>query len=154
MKSFDDYSYIFFWDFKRMDNANYNFRVLNVLCDAKKANQSNDLFNKPIILIIVGIAECILFDFIKRINEHTAEEIPNLEKEKIHNIKAKTLKKLQQIVDHAQINDLLLSKDLYPKLNELIPLRNRIHIQDEQHLLIITLKHPPVITLKGPLLIA
>ncbi len=131
MTSFAEYSDVFFWNYKRMDNANYNFLVLELICSAKKDQGNDILFNKPIILIIMSIVECILFDFIKRVNEHSNEVIPDLNQSAIEKIKSKTLEKLHHIVDQARKHNLLLSDSLYFDLDDLRSRRNRIHIQND-----------------------
>jgi len=133
-RSFSDYTNVFFWDFKRMDNVNYNFQITELLCRVKKQNGNNPLFNKPIILLTVATIECILYDFIKRVTEYSAEEIPNLEEEAILDTRAKTIDQLEVLIAHARKNNLLRASpqdNLYDALTHLRKIRNRIHIQNE-----------------------
>lgn len=135
LRKFSDYTNVFFWSFKRMDNANYNFQIVEILCGAKKRNSNNLLFNKPIIVLIVSIIECVLYDFIQRVNEHSAETIPNLEEAIVLDTKAKILDQLEPLIAHVQKNNLLRTTpgdNIYSDLDHLRQVRNRIHIQNAQ----------------------
>ena len=59
-RPFSDFTNQFFWDFKRMDNVNYNFEIIETLYTAKKATGNDGRFNKPIVVLIMGIIECVL----------------------------------------------------------------------------------------------
>lgn len=131
MVPFDQYSYVFFWNYKRMDNSNYNFRIVEALCYAKNNCNNNELFNKPITIIIMAIVECILFDFIKRVNEHNIERIPNLDQSVINKTRSKTLKMFKHIITHAKKYNLMLLENKYDEIDELRELRNRVHIQND-----------------------
>lgn len=81
---------IFFWDFKRLDNTVYTFEILSYLYELReKENDSyiKKYLNKPLVILNVSIAECIMFDFKERIRQHSNERIPNLTLRKINNIK-------------------------------------------------------------------
>ena len=51
----------FIWKYKKGDNIIYNFGILDQLYDSKKSCNTNKkhLFNKPIMLIIISIVECL-----------------------------------------------------------------------------------------------
>lgn len=132
MIKFENYTDIFFWNFKRMDNVNYNFRIVEHLCCAKKTSQIL-IFNKPIIVIIISIIECILYDFLRRINQHTQEIIPGLD---LNDTKTKVLDELSPILSHVKKHNYLQEKvgeNLYDSLDQLRVLRNRIHIQNRSN---------------------
>ena len=98
--------FTFIWSFKKGDNIDYNFLVLDQLYGARRACGTQDgksLFNKPIIVTIVAIVECILADFIDRIKQHRHEPIANLSPARIHNIRYKA--KGGRLVER-QINEL------------------------------------------------
>src|SRR3989304_8235025 len=99
-RPFSDYTNVFFWDFKRMDNVNYNFGIAEILYKAKKQNGNDCRLNKPIILTIVSTIECILYDFVRRVNEHRNEIIPNLDDAIVLDTRAKTLDQLEPLVVH------------------------------------------------------
>lgn len=66
-----------------MDNVNYNFQIIETLFKMKMNSDGNPQLNKPIILILAGIIECILYDFVRRVTEHRKELIPGLDNENI-----------------------------------------------------------------------
>lgn len=134
-RPFSDYTNVFFWDFKKMDNVNYNFGIVEKLYTVKKQNGSNSFFNKPIIIAILSIIECILYDFVRRVNEHSNEKIPNLDDAFVANTKIKTLEHFEPLIVHIKKNNLLRisNKDsIYDELDHLRKVRNRIHIQNIQ----------------------
>ncbi len=133
-RSFSDYTNVFFWSFKRMDNVNYNFTIIEALFEAKKINGTPSHFNKPIIILMVSIIECILYDFIQRIYQHVHETIPNLEVEAVSDTRSKKLDQLEVLIAHARKNNLLRSvnEDIYNVLDYLRKVRNRIHIHNAQ----------------------
>lgn len=132
--SFEDYTAQFFWDFKRMDNVNYNFRIVELLYTEKKKND-NPLFIKPIIIILISIIECMLYDFIIRIQTHSADKIPNLEQNIIDDIKAKEIDQFEVIIAQVKKQNLLRASpnsNIYSDLDLLRKIRNRVHIQNTQ----------------------
>lgn len=132
-KLFSEYTNVFFWDFKRMDNVNYNFDVLKILCDAKKTAKNNALFNRPILLQLVAITECILYDFVRRVNEHRQEIIPNIDQVAIDDTRTKSLDEFEPVIAHIKKNNLLrmaVTDSIYDDLDNLRKIRNRVHIQD------------------------
>lgn len=129
MAKFEDYTQVFFWDFKRMDNVNYNWKILIELFALRKGN--NSLLNKAIIVITISIIECIIYDFICRIKEHTRERIPNLNDKKIYDTKTKEIgDKFGKLISHAKKHNYLQDETIYDKLDKLRKIRNRVHIQD------------------------
>ncbi len=72
-----DVVFTFIWSFKKGDNIIYNFEILFELYRSKKATKSK-YFNKPIILIIAAIIECILDDFALRVKQHVNDKVPNI----------------------------------------------------------------------------
>lgn len=132
-KTFEDFSNIFFWNFKRMDNANYNFSIAETLFEIKNKNHSLQL-NKPITLLLVSIIECILYDFIQRIQGHVHEAIPNIDEKIINDTRNKTCEKFNVLIAHIEKHDLLdisNNPEIYSNLNSAQILRNRIHIQNQ-----------------------
>ena len=133
--TFHDYAYMFFWDFKRMDNTIYNFTVLEKLHEAKN-NIGGNFYNKPIIIIIVSIIECILYDFIRRVTQHTNEKIPGLDPALIFFTRTKTIDDLEPILRYTRKNDILqqgTNTTLYDDLDTLRIIRNRVHIQNRKN---------------------
>lgn len=130
--SFGDYTAQFFWSFKRMDNVNYNFRIMKLLYAEKKKNQ-NPLFIKPIMIILISIIECMLYDFIIRIQTHATDKIPNLEEDMINEIKNKEIDQFEAIIAQIRKQNLLrasTTSNVYSDLDLLRKMRNRVHIQD------------------------
>jgi len=132
----------FIWSFKKGDNILYNLNILNELYDSKRRSTNNKklFYNKPIILILAAIIECILEDFIWRIKEHTHEKIPNLSEnvvrdfkyiDKEGHIEIRELKKFYHFIDqlekHKIFGDLVW---IYRAMNLVRKLRNRLHIQN------------------------
>jgi hypothetical protein len=133
IRMFSEFMSVFFWGYKRMDNVNYNYEILAKLCDAKKAASGSAYFNKPICLQMLSIVECILYDFIRRVSEHSREQIPNLDQNLIKKTKLKKLEDINKIVEHMQKHgylDVSQNKTLYADWKKLRTLRNRIHIQN------------------------
>jgi len=110
--------FTFIWSFKKGDNIDYNFLVLEQLYGARNpcgAQDGKSLFNKPIIVTIVAIVECILADFIDRIKQHRHEPIANLSPAQIHSIRYKAkggriverqIKELTHFIDQVAKHDL------------------------------------------------
>lgn len=138
-RPFSDFINVFFWDFKRMDNTNYNFKILEILYKAKEQSQNSVLFNKPIIISLLSIIECILYDFVKRVSEHRSETIPNLDEFAISEGRGKNFEdQLETLIAYVRKHNLLRvseEKPLYDDLDFLRKVRNRLHIQNSQNLL-------------------
>ena len=132
--SFENYTNQFFWDFKRMDNVNYNFRIVELLY-AEKKKSNNPLFIKPIMITLISIIECMLYDFIIRIQAHSADTIPNLEQDIINDIKEKEIDQFEVIIAQVKKQNLLRAastSNVYSDLDLLRKIRNRVHIQNTQ----------------------
>lgn len=132
---FSEYTGQFFWDFKRMDNVNYNFEIVEVLYDAKKQNQNDRHFNKPLISILLSIIECMLYDFMNRIRGFRWDSFPNITPEMIASVRGSSqtdeMKKLIDICRAENLLQISSGSTLYDDLEELNKLRNRIHIQNK-----------------------
>lgn len=92
MSDFTIHTSKFFWDFKRMDNAEYNFIIVENLIQASLSYDSTEedqqrYFFKPIIIIMTSIIECTIYDFLLKIQLHHYEKIPNLSQKDIDSIK-------------------------------------------------------------------
>ncbi len=139
LKPFSEYTSQFFWDFKKMDNVNYNFEIVELLYRGKEQNNNDKHFNKPILIIIVAIIECMLYDFVVRIQTHRSDTIPNLASAIILFFRnAKETDELKILIPRLQQQNLLRAgptDTLYADLEELRRLRNRVHIQNKFYLL-------------------
>ena len=136
-REFSEYTGQFFWSFKEMDNVNYNFAIIETLYKAKKQDHSNENFNKPIIIILLAIIECSLYDFFMRISGHTRDPLPNLKKSIVYFFKStKETDELKTLIGRIKSQNLLVVKpgdSLYEDLEFLRKIRNRIHIQNRNH---------------------
>lgn len=135
---FSDYTAQFFWNFKRMDNVNYNFEILDALYTAKKDTEDRH-FNKPIILIVMSIIECMLYDFLDRIRRRSTDPLPNIKFSIIAYIQgSKDTDELREVIKQVKSQNLLLATagdTIYSDLEQLRKVRNRIHIQNKYDLL-------------------
>jgi hypothetical protein len=140
-----DTIFTFIWSFKKGDNILYNFAILRSLYRAQEAAHiaEKSLFNKPIIVIIVAIIECLIADFIDRVKEHRREKVPNLTDNQIHAIRYKEkggslverqMRELTHFIDQIQKHNLfgVETDDLYEAMHYFRRVRNRIHIQNSQ----------------------
>lgn len=122
-----------------MDNVNYNFEVLELLYKAKTENTRNPRFNKPIIITLVSMMECMLYDFLIRIRTHSSDRIPNMGYGIIAFFRSsKDSDELKVIIPQIQQQNILraLPADtIYADLEELRKIRNRIHIQNKYSIL-------------------
>jgi hypothetical protein len=134
-RPFRDYTDQFFWNFKRMDNVNYNFEILTLLYTAKTQNNSDRHFNKPIILTIMAIIECMLYDFDQRIRGFSTDAFPNITSSIVTYFRAmKETDELKVLLPRIKSQNLLRIKTgdtLYDDLEHLRQVRNRIHIQNK-----------------------
>lgn len=136
MSDFQIYSSKFFWDFKRRDNVNYNFEVVEALLRASMSNELNEhreYFYKPIIITMTSIIECILYDFFIRIPGATREGIPNIDQKDIDLIKdAEMPRKLANSIEICKKYEFLGKKgdSIYQEALSFATKRNRIHIQN------------------------
>ncbi|MFC1626850.1 hypothetical protein ACFL1P_01450 [Patescibacteria group bacterium] len=120
-----------------MDNVNYNFEIVKILYKSKEENNNSHYFNKPIILMLMAMTECMMYDFIDRINGFRWDSFPNITSAVVLSIrslgKTDVMKKL---IKRARITDLfqiLPDETLYDDLDYLNQVRNRIHIQNRFH---------------------
>lgn len=134
-RPFSDFTSQFFWDFKRMDNVNYNFEIIELLYNAKKSANGNRRFNKPIIILIMAIIECSLYDFIIRINRHNHDSFPNITQSIINYFRSsKETDELRIIIPQIKSQNLLRASStdsVYDDLEHLRKVRNRVHIQNK-----------------------
>lgn len=118
-----------------MDNANYNFQILETICKVKKEKSNNPYFNKPLTVLLIAIIECVLYDFVRRVTEYRQEAIPNLDPTAVDDTRSKTLDQLEPLIAHVKKNNLLRvssGDSIYDDLDFLRKVRNRIHIQNYQ----------------------
>lgn len=138
-----DTIFTFIWSFKKGDNVVYNFRILRSLYEAQSRAGMGEkgLLNKPIVVIIVAIIECLLADFIDRVKEHRREKVPNLTDDQIHAIRyrrkggslvERQMGALTHFIDEIQKHNLfgVDTDDLYQAMHYFRRVRNRIHIQN------------------------
>ncbi len=142
--AFPEYSKVIFWDYKRRDNTDYNFQILETMISALKSSPQPKYFYKPIFLIMVSIIECTLYDFFLKIQEHKYEKIPNLSEEEKEGIQNTNIpNQLGSFNDICKKYQFLgRETEIYEKIKIISNTRNRIHIQnikfhkpsDESHL--------------------
>lgn len=138
-RRFSDFTDQFFWSFKRMDNVNYNFEIVCLLYKSKKENSLDIRFNKPIIVFLMAIVECMLYDFVDRIQTHTNDSFPNITQSIISHFRnAKDSDELKILIPRLQSQNLLRANktdSIYKDLEDLRKVRNRLHIQNKYNLL-------------------
>lgn len=128
-----DLVFSFIWNFKKGDNIIYNFEVLFQLYKSKKILNSKYL-NKPTILIIAAIIECILDDFVFRVRQHVNDRIPNISLGQINDFRSKKLEKFEHYISRAIEFDLFdQTTSFYDDLKLLQDMRNRLHIQNSKY---------------------
>lgn len=134
MTAFEDYSKVIFWDYKRRDNVDYNFKIIESMIDSIK-DSSEYCYYKPIFLIISSIIECLLYDFLKKIYEHRYEKVPNLDKGDIEALQNIDLpNKLTNFSDICKKYSLLgRDQEIYDRIQNIAKIRNRIHIQNQKN---------------------
>ncbi|MFZ4500538.1 MAG: hypothetical protein ACOYMZ_03560 [Minisyncoccia bacterium] len=133
-RPFSDYTEQFFWSFKRMDNANYNFEIVEVLYKAKRENGGDRHFNKPIILHLMAIIECTLYDFFDRARQFTSDPFPNIAAQTVDDLRAmKETDELKRLLPEFEAKNVLAApagSTIYTDLEHLRIIRNRIHVQN------------------------
>lgn len=138
-RPFSDYTAQFFWNFKRMDNVNYNFEVVEALYAAKRANGNNTRFNKPILITLVSMIECMLYDVICRVQQHRYDPFPNIAQPVIDYFRGSSntdeFKKIIARVESQNLLQIPAGDTLYEDLERLRVARNRLHIQNRYDLL-------------------
>ena len=135
MTAFEDYSKVIFWDYKRRDNVDYNFKIIEVMIANNHGTSEPQYYYKPIILIISSIIECLLYDFLKKIHEHRYEKVPNLDKDDIEALQNIDLpNKLTNFSDICKKYSLLgNNQEIYDRIQNIAKIRNRIHIQNQKN---------------------
>ena len=132
---FSDYTGQFFWDFKRMDNVNYNFEIIELLYQTKKQNGNNTKFNKPLIILIMAIIECMLYDLIIRIHSYRSDPFPNISQGIVSYFRNfRETDELRVLIPRIISQNLLragVGDSIYDDLDELRKIRNRVHIQNK-----------------------
>jgi|SRR3989344_6524026 len=134
---------VFIWTFKKGDNIIYNFDILWSLYEAKKHySGKKSLYNKPIIIILISIIECILDDFVRRIQNRSTDLLPNFKEQVINDFKYKKkgqsveIKKLEKFTHYINIvekHKIFGSSDnFYKALDFLRDVRNKVHIQESE----------------------
>lgn len=132
MPSFEKYCEVIFWDFKRMDNVIYNFDMLARLIEDADKSKNEVYYYKSIVILMISIIECTLYDFLCRIQEERWEGINLSDKEK-NIIRQKNLpKQLKNYIDICKKHALLGEKsaNIYDGLYKYLDIRNRVHIQN------------------------
>jgi hypothetical protein len=139
MNNFPAYMDAFFWDDIRKENTNFNFLILTHLCKLRKVDAGNGyLLNKPILIMLVSIVECILYDLIKRISnyEYHDDPLPGIDFISVINcvdiMRAQNVcDTFEQVILYFEERPRLLevNKQVYEQLHVLRKLRNRVHIQ-------------------------
>lgn len=140
MSDFQIYISTFFWDFKRRDNVEYNFAIVEnlihaCLSDILVEDNQRKYFFKPIIIITTSIIECILYDFLIKIQQHHYERVPKLTQKDIDSIKAIDIPyKLASYNEICKKHELLGTKsdEIYKRIKLFTNIRNRIHIQNSK----------------------
>jgi hypothetical protein len=133
----------FVWTFKKGDNIIYNFEILWALYEAKKHYIGDKtLYNKPIIITLISIIECILDDFVRRIQGRGSDPLPNITTQIIDDFKYKIkgqrieIKKLKKFSHYVYIikkhNIFGSNIKFYETLDFLRNVRNKVHIQESK----------------------
>jgi len=134
MKKFSEYTEVIFRDLNRKRNVNFNFLIVDSLCRIpQKAN-----LNKPAILIIAAIVECLFYEFIRYVNEHEGKKMPGLDEEAVTVIRDINTDKFRDLVRHMKTINFykeVVGSQLYDELELLRNMRNRIHIQNDYEVL-------------------
>jgi len=135
----------FIWQFKKGDNIIFNFKILWALYEAKAVNSDPMLFNKPILISIASIIECILDDFVQRIQQRTRDPLPNITSQIIHAFKYREkggvleVNKIESLAHYllqAERHNLFdQKKEFYENLWILKNSRDRVHIQNKKYTL-------------------
>lgn len=131
---------VFIWTFKKGDNIIYNFDILWALYEAKKHYTGDKtLYNKPITISLISIIECILDDFVIRIQGRSSDPLPNITsqvindfsyKKKGQRIEIKKLKKFSHYINIVKKHNIFGNVvKFYEVLDFLRDVRNKVHIQ-------------------------
>lgn len=121
----------FMWSFKKGDNIMYNLEVVYELYKAREQSTDKWKYNKPIIVTLVSIIECILDDFAYRVRGHVNDIIPNISKDDIETFRTRKYDKLENYIAASKKFNLFdQPASFYETLDELRKARNRVHIQN------------------------
>jgi hypothetical protein len=114
------------------DNINLNLETLRLFYTLSAEDSSKGpLLRKPITVILVSIAEAMVYDFISRIQSR--EYVTTVSPETVAALRKKDFLKLTNLIKGAKKFDLFKANDdFYEQLDELRKLRNRVHIQNER----------------------
>ncbi len=132
MELFNNFSSVIFWDFKRKDNVNYNFEITQRLIENAIKSKDKKYYYKPIYLLLAAIIECTLYDFLKKINEHRYEQVPNLSLKEISAIQDMSVPNKFSCFNKICEKHSFLGADktIYKRIERTAEIRNRIHIQN------------------------
>jgi len=131
---------VFIWTFKKGDNIIYNFNILWALYEAKKHYTGDEtLYNKPITIILISIIECVLDDFVRRIQIRSSDLLSNITpriindfkyKKTRQSIRIKKLEKFSHYIDIVKKHNIFgYAVRFYEVLDFLRDVRNNVHIQ-------------------------
>lgn len=124
----------FMWSFKKGDNIVYNLEIVWELYNAKATSADKRKYNKPILVTLISILECILDDFAYRIRGHVHDSIPNISRSDIEAFRTRKYDKLEHYIAAAKRFNLFGQPDaFYDLLDELRKARNRVHIQNSKN---------------------
>lgn len=134
MPDFHDYCEVIFWNFERKNNVVYNFNLIEFLIEDAKKSKYQSYYYKPIIVIIMSIIECSLYDFLWRVKQAKIEGIHVTTKQKNAIESTNISNALQSYLDICKKQEILgeKSSDIYARLQKHIEYRNRIHIQNRK----------------------
>src|SRR3989344_2173928 len=121
-------------NFKIGDNINYNLGILRILYKGYVELPDGNKLIKPIVIINTSIAEAILYDFIEN-RIRRANRTERLFSEIADILLNKKLDKFAHYIAQAKKYDFFELKDtnFYEAMESLKKKRNRIHIQNTEH---------------------
>ena len=130
----------FMWNFKKGDDIVYNYDVIWALYEARSAVVSQHAkvkLNKPIVVLLTAITECILDDFTNRTRQFVHERIQNITERQVLDFKTKKRDKLEHYIQAAKKHNILgaTNNDIYDNLDHMRKMRNRVHIQNTKNVL-------------------
>lgn len=124
----------FMWNFKKGDNIIYNLEIVWELYNAKTISTDKQKYNKPIIVTLVSIIECILDDFAYRIRGHVNDAVPNISQADIEKFRTRKYDKLENyIAASKKFNLFNRPNSFYDSMDELRRARNRVRIQNSNN---------------------
>ena len=125
----------FIGNFKIGDNICHNLEILKILYRVfNHGNETTQKFLcKPITVLLVSIAEALIYDLHDRIQTFTTEGVPGLSKKCLAYIRQTKLRDFEKHIASAKKHELFgTNEKFYDRLDELRKLRNRIHIQNKK----------------------